>query len=288
MAPDKYSAIWVSHTSINDFLQCKRAYFLKHVYKSEKTGRKMKLMTPPLALGQAVHEVIEEISKLHVHDRFKEIPMNRFEKIWKKVSGKKGGFLDIDTEDKYKREGREMIARVTKNPGPISRKAVKIKESLPNYWLSEEENIILCGKVDWLEYLEDKNGVNIIDFKTGSANESKDSLQLPIYLLLVANTQKWDVMGASYWYIRNSNDPVKQKLPDMQTAYEKVLSVAKEIKAIRSLGKFDCEFGGCRYCTPMERLYRGEGEFVYVDEYRTDVFVLPIKKNEDAGESEIL
>lgn len=25
---DKYSAVWVSHSSINDFLKCHRAYFL--------------------------------------------------------------------------------------------------------------------------------------------------------------------------------------------------------------------------------------------------------------------
>ncbi|KKQ37796.1 MAG: hypothetical protein US54_C0025G0014, partial [Candidatus Roizmanbacteria bacterium GW2011_GWA2_37_7] len=47
MAPDKFSAVWVSHTSISDFLQCPYAYYLKHVYKDPKTGHKMKIMSPP-------------------------------------------------------------------------------------------------------------------------------------------------------------------------------------------------------------------------------------------------
>ena len=61
---DKYTAYWVSHSSINDFLKCPRAYFLKNVYKDPKTGRKIKLISPPLALGQAVHEVVESLSVL--------------------------------------------------------------------------------------------------------------------------------------------------------------------------------------------------------------------------------
>lgn len=288
MSPDKYSAVWVSHTSINDFRQCPRAYFLKHVYKDPKTGHKIKIMTPPLALGQVVHEVIEQISILPTKERFRKIPMDRYDGLWKKISGKNGGFFDRDTEDKYKRRGREMIARITKHPGPIAEKAVKIKESLPYYWLSEEENIILCGKVDWLEYLPKSDSVHIIDFKTGKSNEDDTSLQLPIYLLLVTNTQKRAVTKASYWYIARQDELEEKELPQVQDAYEKALAVALKMKTARQLEQFSCPDDGCYACTPMERILNGEGEYVGVDEYNTDVYVLPMPVVDEESQSTIL
>jgi len=186
---DKYTALWVSHSSISTFLECPRAYYLKNIYKDPKTGHKIKLMSPPLALGQAVHEVVESLSEIKTDLRFKESLLDKFEKSWKKVSGKNGGFLDKETEYQYKTRGEEMIRRVIKNPGPLGELAVKINMDLPHYWLSETDNIILCGKIDWLEYVPEEDAVNIIDFKTGKNEEREDSLQLPIYLLLATNTQ---------------------------------------------------------------------------------------------------
>ncbi|QQS44706.1 PD-(D/E)XK nuclease family protein [Candidatus Roizmanbacteria bacterium] len=96
----------------------------------------------------------------------------------------------------------------------MARKAVKIKEDLPHYWLSEEDNIILCGKIDWLEYLPETDSVHIIDFKTSKYDEDGDSLQLPIYYLLVTNTQKREVSKASYWYLERNDDLTEKELPD--------------------------------------------------------------------------
>ena len=90
--PDKYTATWVSHTSISDFLRCPRSYYLKNVYRDPKTNHKVKLMSPSLALGQAVHEVLESLSVLPKHSRFNESLIEKFEKAWSKVTGKKGGF----------------------------------------------------------------------------------------------------------------------------------------------------------------------------------------------------
>src|SRR5712672_1627343 len=109
MAQDKYSAVWVSHTSICDYEQCPRAYYLKHVYKDSTTNHKIKLMSPPLALGQAVHEVIESLSVLPVEKRFDVPLIQKFELSWKKVSGEKGGFTNSETEQRYKVRGEEML-----------------------------------------------------------------------------------------------------------------------------------------------------------------------------------
>src|SRR3990167_3796097 len=152
MSPDKFTATWVSHSSIADFLACPKAYYLKNVYKDPKTNHKIQIMTPPLALGSVVHEVIESLSTISTANRFKEPLAPKFKNVWfEKVSGKKGGFFDKDSEEKYYNQGIEMIKRVVDHPGVLANLAVKITMELPYYWLSEPDNIILCGKIDWLE-----------------------------------------------------------------------------------------------------------------------------------------
>ncbi|HSW90268.1 MAG TPA: PD-(D/E)XK nuclease family protein [Patescibacteria group bacterium] len=272
--PDKYSATWVSHSSLSDYIKCPRAYYLKNVYKDPKTGHKIQITGPSLALGLAVHDVLDTISSLPTATRF-DVPLpERFETSWKKVSGKLGGFSSPETEKMYKDRGAAMLERVAKHKGPLVNLTVKIKQDLPNYWLSEEENIILCGKVDWLEYLPDSDTVHIIDFKTSKREEDPNSLQLPIYHLLVANCQKRHAAKASYWYLELSDELSEKPLPDLEEAKETVLKLAKRVKLARKLGKFDCPKGGCFACTPFEKVLAGEGEFVGEDNFHRDIYML--------------
>lgn len=288
MTKDKYIAVWVSHSSIGDFLKCPRAYFLNNVYKDPQTGHKINLMSPPLALGQAVHTVLESLSVLPTNKRFEEPLMSKFEEVWTKVKGKKGGFYSDQVEEKYKTRGKEMLRRVLNNPGPLKNLAVKINMNLPYFWLSEEENIILCGKIDWLEYFPDDDSVHIIDFKTGKQVEDSESLQLLIYHLLARNCQKHEVKKVSYWYLERSNGLAQQPLPNLEKAHEKVLKIAKKIKLARQLRRFKCSNkNGCRACKPLEAVVQGEAEFVGVDDYKQDVYVLN-KPSAKEKRSEIL
>lgn len=276
MTPDKYSAVWVSHSSISDYLNCPRLYYLRAIYKDPVTGHKITYIQPPLALGQVVHEVVESLSTLPMEERFTVSPLKKFDVAWEGVSGKKGGFSSREEEETYKERGREMIKRVVDNPGPLANKAVKIKADggLPYYWISEEDNIILCGKIDWLEYLPKTDSVHIIDFKSGKWEESEDSLQLPIYYLLVKNLQKRDVSKASYWYLNKSDEPQEVELPDLTKAYGDVMKIAKRIKLARQVERFVCPHGGCKYCLPMEDVANGKGEFVGLSEYKQDIYIL--------------
>lgn len=273
---DKYKAVWLSHSTIADFLNCPRLYFLRNVYKDPRTGHKMTVMSPPLALGQAVHEVVEGLSILPIEERFLISPLKKFELSWNKVAGEKGGFRNYQQEMEYKERGVRMLKNLERNPGPVIRKAVKIKseDGLPYYWFSEEENIILCGKIDWIEYLEDSDSVHIIDFKTGKNEEDELSLQLPIYLLLATNTQKRKISKASYWYLDKDDGLIEKALPAMSEAHEKVYKVATRVKLARQLNHFVCENGGCRYCLPFERVLRSEGKKVGISEYGQDIYIL--------------
>jgi len=291
MPEDKYTATWVSHSSISDFLICPRAYYLKNVYKDPTSRHKIQIVKPPLVLGQAVHAVLESLSSLPKDKRFLNPLPKLFEGEWEKVSGKRGGFISEKQEQQYKARGRKMIQNVYNHPGPLEGLAVKIKQDLPFFWLSEEDNIILCGKIDWLEYLPDIDGVHIIDFKTGKSREDPESLQLPIYRLLVENCQERKAVRASYWYLEQSQIPQEKELPELDESTKRVLTIAKKIKLARQLEKFDCPSGegGCFACRPFERVLAGEGELIGQDGYNRDTYILSDEKQDEPEmESEIL
>ena len=290
MAQDKYSALWVSHSRINDFNTCPRAYYLKYLYRNPKTGHKMKLMTPPLALGQIIHDVLDSLKELPVKERFKTSLIGKLHESWEKIEGKKGGFLDSSIEQQFKTRAEGMLLRLMKNPGPLAKLAVKLKMELPYFWLSEEKNIILSGKIDWMEYLPDTDSIHIIDFKTSKNEENDDSLQLPIYYILARRCQTRHISRMSYWYLEREEGMVEKGLPNEKGVLNKIIDSALEIQLATKLGRFKCKQGkkGCYACKPNELLLKGEGEFVCVNNYREDIYVLDSASSSDSKESEIL
>jgi ATP-dependent helicase/DNAse subunit B len=269
--------LWVSHTSMRDFLNCPRAYFLRNIYKDPKTGKKINIINPALALGNTVHDVLEELSELKSEDRFRVNLIEKYEAAWQRMAGELGGFRDIEEETVFKQRGEKMIKRVMENPGPLLNKALKLRsiDSLPpRYLISPKENILLCGKIDWLEYFPEDDSVHIIDFKTGLHEEEIDSLQLPIYTLLVRNCQKRNIKKISYWYLESSNKPVEMPMPDIETAHKRVMEIAMQVKDLRKKGIFECKReNGCFACRPLEKIVNGEAKYIKTSGYQ-DIYVV--------------
>lgn len=288
---DKYSAVWVSHSSISDFLKCPRLYFLHNMYKDPKSGRKISLINAHMSLGIAVHDVLENLAKYPSSERLERDLRADFETAWDKVSGESGGFRNQDEEETFKMRGKEMINNVIKDPKFLKNKCIKIKQDKmpPNFFLSEEDNIILNGLIDWIEYMPLDDSIHIVDFKTGKNEEEESSLQLPIYLLLCNALQKRKVTKASYWYLE-SNKIVEKQLPDIEESRAKVLEIAKKIKDTRDKykkegeGVFTCpkgaynketKTGGCFGCRVYEKIInKDEGvKYLGVGGYGQDMYM---------------
>jgi len=280
MAQDKYTAIWISHSSMGDFLKCPRAYYLHNVYKDPKTGRKINIINPALSLGQAVHSTLEPLKNIPFNERTNRDLLVDFEQAWTKVSGKMGGFTNDVEEFEVKARGRAMIERVIQNPGPVARKIIRLPEShngmAPNFFLSEKDNIILNGRIDWLEYIEQDDSIRVLDFKTGKHDEGGDSLQIPIYLLLLNALQNRKVSGAAYWYLDRDDNPVDLALPDIDEARKKVLEIAIQVKFAREKKAFNCPRGdgGCFACKPFEAILKGQAEYIGIGGYGQDMYCL--------------
>lgn len=276
MQQRKPQPLWVSHSSIGDFLSCPRAYYIRHIYRNPKTGNKVTLINPSLALGQTVHIVLESLSTKKAEERLQgESLMDHYNHAWAEISGEKGGFKNEEEELAYKNRGAIMINRVMFHPGPILNKAVKLTSPdplPPRFYLSEKDDVILCGKIDWLEYLPKDDSVHIIDFKTGVNEEKKDSLQLPIYALLVKNCQNRKVSKISYWYLEKDNDPAEKEMPDLQQARDAIMEIALKMKNARLKNEFFCPRNGCFACKSLEKIIDGTATFVGTSDYQ-DVFI---------------
>lgn len=272
--PNKFKAIWCSHSSLGDFKKCPRGYYLKNVYKNNN-NRKISIVSPYLTLGVAVHDCLEPLAWIQAKDRFNEDIIDKYNKIMDSMSGKRGGFKDREHFESFKEKGSSMLKNVIQNPGPISRPAVRMvqdKSELPWMWLSEEEEIILSGKTDWLEFKDGE--LYVYDFKTGKSVESDDSLQLPIYSLLVNKYKKYPLTKAFYWYIAQSSDPVEKKLPNLKDAHNAVMKEATKLAQARKSNKMKCPHSGCRNCEPLERILLGEGEKLGVGGYGQELYYL--------------
>lgn len=291
MLKQKSQSLWVSHSSIGDFVACPRAYYIKHIYKDPKTKNKVSLVNPSLALGQIVHQVLESLSTKKVEERLTgKSLLEQYNEAWKNISGEKGGFKNEKEELEYKNRGAIMVNRVMFHPGPILKKAIKLPtpdELPPRFMLSEKDNIILCGKIDWLEYIPETDSVKIIDFKTGLNEEKEGSLQLPIYMLLVTNLQNRKIDGISYWYLDRDNEPTRVDIPDLEKAKDKILEVALKMKTTREKNEFICTKNGCYNCLPLENILKGKAKFVGTNDYQ-DIYtnVEEDRVNYKKGDSE--
>jgi hypothetical protein len=263
------------------------------MYKNPGTGRKMSLVNPHMALGVAVHEVLEELGDYPATERMKHNLLEKFEEAWKKVTGKLGGFSSPEEEKGFKSRGETMLHNVMKDPKFLINKCIKLKrDTMPcNYYISEDHNIILNGLVDWIEYLPETDSLHIIDFKTGKKEEADGSLQLPIYLLLCNALQKRKVTKASYWYLE-SDKLVEVSLPDLRTAHDQVFEVAYKVKEARREAKkvgeekvFFCpkgpynpmtREGGCICCRPYEWILAKDEcvEYVGVGGFGQDMYMV--------------
>lgn len=273
---NKFVATWISYSSAGDFLKCPKSYYYRNVYKSPTTNRKISIVSPYLSLGVAVHDVLEPLAWLPKAQRLDVDYNKKFFNSFNNFSGKKGGFNSKDQEREFADRGLSMLKNVWQNPGPIINPALRLledKSELPWMWLSENDEIILTGKVDWLEWTE--AGIRVIDFKTNlKADEKEGSLQLPMYQILLKHFKKTPMVGAAYWYLARENGIVDQKLPNFKDSLDKVTKVAYSVKEARAKKAYNCPYGGCRNCEPYERLMRGEGEFVGVGGFKQELYYL--------------
>jgi len=95
------ASIYLSHTSLSDFLKCQRAYYLKNVYRNSKTGFRMQVASPYLSLGSVVHDSVKWFLDNQRQASWEQLEQ-KFRMLWLKYTGKKGGFFSKEEERLWK------------------------------------------------------------------------------------------------------------------------------------------------------------------------------------------
>lgn len=301
---DKYKAVWLSHSSMQDFEKCPRLYYLHNIYKNNN-NRKIGIVSPYMSLGIAVHNVLEGLIKYKSEDRNKQDLIGFFEIEWAKVSGERGGFRNQEEELDFKNRGLTMIQNVLKDPKVLLEKTIPTKsyysgDMLPNIIMDEYENIILCGNIDWIKYNSDANNLQVVDFKTGRNEEKEDSKQLPIYKILLSKLQsKWTVSNIGlYWYLDSGELKEKQiEEEDLNKIWQQIINIGIDIRDRKIewtsngwvnrknvINNFKCRNSTteepdaeCFHCKDLARIVRGDLDnikYVGVDMYGRDSYLV--------------
>jgi ATP-dependent helicase/DNAse subunit B len=148
--------------------------------------------------------------------------------------------------------------------------------------------VILCGLVDWVEYMDKDDSLRVIDFKTGKHDEKEDSFQLPIYKILVESLQKRKVKSGAYWYLRKDKFPTEIELvdEDVEEIKSQILKIGIDIKQRKQDNKFECKYKtetgeSCFDCRDFEMIKNfDEGnvvpqvEYLGVGEYKQDLYLM--------------
>lgn len=290
---DKYKAIWLSHSSISDYKKCQRLYYLQNIYKNPKTGKKINLSSPYKTLGVSVHSVLENLNKLKIEDRLKVDFLSRFEEEWNK-NVLVAGFNNKEEEGMFKDRGIKMLQNVKEDYKILKNKTIPLNtyydgDMLPNIYVDEYENVILCGNLDWIEYNQEDKTLSVVDFKTGKNEEKEDSYQLPIYKILLESLQdKWKVKNGKYWYLEPgdiveksiSEDTVSKILEDVKKIgieiRDKRFSWDEKFSAWQPLyeveERFLCTGGEKCECKKYDKVLNGEGMYLGEDIYGKEIY----------------
>ncbi len=273
---ERYNNIWISYSAINDFEACPRLYYYRSIYRDPKTNRRIQLVNPYLSLGTVVHQTIEGIGRLTEKKKFTVPLQDIFEETWQLYTGKQGGFSSKEQEEEFKERGINMIERAQQSE-ILRRENYKLADDLLKVRLFKDEPIILVGAIDWVELLENGD-FHIIDFKTGKSEEKKNSLQLPIYLILASYNFNKPIKKTSYWYLDRDLSPVSFELEELQSYIPLIREKARNIQQAIQNNEFACRSGNgsCFKCREYDAVVRGQAEHLgYDKKTNKELYFLP-------------
>lgn len=262
--------IYISYTSLSDFLKCQRAFYFKNIYRHKipvKEGEephepfRIQIASPYLSLGSTVHDAIKWFLEMKGQVT-KERLLKKFRNLWLKYRGKRGGFASDEDEAIFGKRGLKMIDNFYQNAKILEKSMPTLP--FPKYNLIE--NIILMGNMDFVGLLPDGT-LHVIDFKTG-VNDEKDALQLYIYAILSESNYQKEVSKASFWYLDRDGSPKQIVLDPLEPQIQWLINKSLEVKKAIEQNSWVCikgKEGLCRDCRDYQLILDGKGEFQFTD-----------------------
>ncbi|MEX0616304.1 MAG: PD-(D/E)XK nuclease family protein [Candidatus Woykebacteria bacterium] len=259
------NTIWISHSSLGDFEKCPRLYFLRNLYRDKTYGNNFRIQVanPYLSLGEVVHEAIDKFVERHtIAEKNKDKIMYELSRGWQLKPGKIGGFKTPSQEKEFKDRAVVMLERFFANKDSVLSEPMRSVQ-FPKKKLFPGKDIVLVGNFDWLE--DYKDGLHILDFKTGQHEEAEDSLQLPIYSILAKETFGKEALKTSYWYLDKEDAPKEVSSKDLDKSLSKVEEKALAVENAIVKDSFPHSRENCLFCREYEQVLEGKAEKVATD-----------------------
>ena len=257
------NTIWISYSSLSDFEKCPRLYYLRSIYRDKEFGNNFRIQVanPYLSLGEIVHDAIDNyVNKFSPAERNKDVMIQELSKGWNLKHGKIGGFKNDTQEKEFKTRSVTMVNKFLSNKSFSKADAYKLPD-FPKKKLFPDKDLVLVGNFDWVETY--KNGLHIVDFKTGKQEESEDSLQLPIYAILANENLEKPVLKTSYWYLDKSVEPKEVPMKNLDESLEIIQKKSLEVEEAIKKNDFSKHSSkNCIYCKEYEAVINGKAKHV--------------------------
>ncbi len=263
--------IYISYTSLSDFLKCPRAYFLKNIYRDSRQGFKLQIINPYLVLGSTVHDTLKwYLESLEKPSR--EETLSKYRNYWRKYRLKRGGFNNLEEEITFGTRGIKMLNNFLDNAKCLEPCAPFLQFPKINL----VENIIMIGNFDFVGECADGT-LHIVDFKTG-AHDEDSAVQLYIYAVLAEHCFKKKVSKASFWYLDRDDGPREIVLDPLNGQIEWLKEKSLELKRAVDENVWVCareKDGFCRDCRDYQLLLDNKGEWLFSDfRYKKEIYYL--------------
>lgn len=245
----------LSVTALNNYLECPWKYFYTSLIRIPEAPNKY------LMFGTAIHETLKNYfdRMIRGEDLGKEYLINLFSNLlWSQP---------IQEED-YKEmleKGRKALSGYYDNYHNLWNTNVLTEFNIRGIEL--DKNLVINGKIDKIEILDNANNVNVVDYKTGKPRsrnniegKTKSSKgdykrQLVFYNLLLNHYQngKFKMVSGEIDFVEPDDKGQYRKelfkitKEDIEELEETIRSVAKEIIDLSFWDK-TCDNPNCNYC----------------------------------------
>ncbi len=229
---DNFFPSFLSYTQISMYKGCPLQY--KYAYI-------LNIPTPPnhaLSFGITIHETLKDFhSRLMFEDVSLEALYEIYAKNWQPL-----GYLNEEHRQHRFESGKEMLRNYF-NSVDKSQKSLGLEKSF-NIRIGGSK---FYGRIDRIVPFED--GVEIIDYKTGSAKSQKDvdnDDQMDFYAIGVLEALKYKPKKLTFYFLEENQKVSTVRTPDkLEDTKEEVASILEDIK----LGKFEANPGWqCSWC----------------------------------------
>ncbi|MEJ8554837.1 RecB family exonuclease [Tepidibacter sp. Z1-5] len=211
--------LYLSNTSIQTFLQCKQKFKYKYIDKmsvSESNPNKY------LSFGNSIHTTLANFN-LIADSKYKQLDIlhNLLRKNWIR-----DGYESKEEEREFGLRGLDMLSNYYSKPQDKGKKNLIIEEMI----YKNNDDYVLCGKLDKV-YIDNKDSVEIIDYKTGNTVTPVDNLQLSIYLILAKEKLNYYPSKVSLYYL-SKNKKITNEIDEnsIKNSNEIVSNLCEKIK----------------------------------------------------------